>query len=107
MNVADWLRQIGLEQYVQLFAEHDISAEVLPHLTAEDLKDLGIARVGHRRQLLVAIEALVARRRAGITTSPATDGVGRIGGATPDNRSVLRHCRLDAALDPTRPRGDA
>ena len=43
MNVADWLRQIGLEQYVQLFAEHDISAEVLPHLTAEDLKDLGIA----------------------------------------------------------------
>ena len=39
MNVADWLRQIGLEQYVQLFAEHDISAEVLPHLTADDLKD--------------------------------------------------------------------
>ena len=58
MNVADWLRQIGLEQYVQLFAEHDISAKVLPHLTVEDLKDLGIARVGHRRQLLVAIKAL-------------------------------------------------
>jgi hypothetical protein len=58
MNVADWLRQIGLEQYVQLFAEHDISAQVLPHLTAEDLKDLGIALVGHRRQLLVAIRAL-------------------------------------------------
>ena len=58
MNVADWLRQIGLEQYVQLFAEHDISAEVLPHLTADDLKDLGITLVGHRRRLLVAIEAL-------------------------------------------------
>ena len=58
MNVADWLRQIGLEQYVQLFAEQDISAEVLPHLTAEDIKDLGIAVVGRRRRLLVAIAAL-------------------------------------------------
>ena len=65
MNVADWLRQIGLEQYVQLFAEQDISAEVLPHLTAEDLRDLGIPLVGHRRRLLVAIEALRASDATG------------------------------------------
>ena len=73
MNVADWLRQIGLEQYVQLFAEHDISAQVLPHLTAEDLKDLGITRVGHRRQLLVAIKALrgAVRRTGSAQRSPA------------------------------------
>ena len=104
MNVADWLRQIGLEQYVQLFAEHDISAQVLPHLTAEDLKDLGIALVGHRRRLLVAIRAL---RGAVAPDKKARTRVGCIGRATPDNRSVLRHRRLDAALDPTRPRGDA
>jgi class 3 adenylate cyclase/tetratricopeptide (TPR) repeat protein len=58
MDVADWLRQIGLAQYVTLFAEHEISADVLPHLTADDLNDLGITRVGHRRRLLVAIETL-------------------------------------------------
>ena len=60
MTVVDWLRQIGLEEYSQLFAEHHISAEVLPHLTADDLKDLGITSVGHRRRLLVEIEALRA-----------------------------------------------
>jgi class 3 adenylate cyclase len=58
MNVEDWLRQIGLEQYAQVFAEHDISADVLPHLTSDDLRELGISLVGHRRRLLVAIEAL-------------------------------------------------
>ena len=58
MNVEDWLRQIGLEQYAQVFAEHDISADVLPHLTSDDLRELGITLVGHRRRLLVAIEAL-------------------------------------------------
>jgi class 3 adenylate cyclase/tetratricopeptide (TPR) repeat protein len=56
-DVADWLQQIGLAQYARLFAEHEISTEVLPHLTVEDLKDLGITLVGHRRRLLVAIEA--------------------------------------------------
>ena len=78
MNVADWLRQIGLEQYVQLFAEHDISAEVLPHLTADDLKDLGIAQVGHRRRLLVAVEALRGAAAPDPTRAPAIGhGVGR------------------------------
>jgi class 3 adenylate cyclase/tetratricopeptide (TPR) repeat protein len=58
MEVAEWLRQIGLERYAELFAQHGISADVLPHLTAEDLKDAGIASVGDRRRLLVAIRAL-------------------------------------------------
>ena len=60
MDVAEWLRQISLEQYAELFAQHAISADVLPHLTAEDLKDAGIASVGDRRRLLVAIRALRA-----------------------------------------------
>ena len=72
MNVADWLRQIRLEQYIQLFAEQDISAEVLPHLTADDLKDLGIAVVGHRRRLLVAIEALRGAATPDDTRTPGS-----------------------------------
>ena len=58
MDVADWLRQLGLERYEAAFRENDVSAEILPDLTAEDLKELGIVSVGHRRQLLEAIAAL-------------------------------------------------
>jgi class 3 adenylate cyclase len=58
MDVADWLRTLGLEQYETAFRQNDVSAELLPNLTAEDLKDLGITSVGHRRRLLDAIAAL-------------------------------------------------
>src|SRR5690348_3423957 len=58
MDVADWLRALGLDQYEAAFRENDVTAALLPNLTADDLKDLGIASVGHRRQLLDAITAL-------------------------------------------------
>jgi len=60
MDVANWLRQLGLGRYEAAFRENDVSAAVLPSLTAEDLKELGVASVGHRRQLLDAISALRA-----------------------------------------------
>jgi hypothetical protein len=49
MDVGSWLRKLGLEQYEAAFRENAISEKVLPHLTAEDLKDLGVGMVGHRR----------------------------------------------------------
>jgi len=58
MDVADWLGSLGLERYETAFRENDISAELLASLTADDLKDLGINSVGHRRRLLEAIAAL-------------------------------------------------
>ena len=58
MDVADWLRKLGLEQYEPAFRANEIDAKVLPSLTAEDLKDLGVSLVGHRRRLLDAIAAL-------------------------------------------------
>jgi class 3 adenylate cyclase/predicted ATPase len=58
MDVADWLRALGLERYEAAFRENDVGADLLPSLTAEDLKDLGIVPVGHRRRLLEAIAAL-------------------------------------------------
>jgi class 3 adenylate cyclase len=58
MDVAVWLRTLGLERYEAVFRENDINPVVLPGLTAEDLKDLGVTSVGHRRQLLDAIAAL-------------------------------------------------
>ena len=55
MDVAAWLRGLGLERYVSAFRDNDIDAEVLPKLTAEDLISIGVTSVGHRRRLLDAI----------------------------------------------------
>ncbi len=57
MDVAGWLHGLGLQQYEQAFRANEIDARVLPRLTAEDLKDLGVTLVGHRRRLLDAIAA--------------------------------------------------
>jgi predicted ATPase/class 3 adenylate cyclase len=58
MDVKEWLRALGLEQYEPAFRQNEIDIELLPSLTAEDLKDLGVALVGHRRKLLDAAAAL-------------------------------------------------
>jgi len=58
MDVAVWLRGLGLDQYTQLFRDNDIDGEILCGMTAEDLKELGISSFGHRRRLLSAITAL-------------------------------------------------
>jgi SAM domain (Sterile alpha motif) len=54
-QIADWLQTLGLGRYAQRFAENDISFSILPDLTDQDLKELGVASLGHRRQLLRAI----------------------------------------------------
>jgi class 3 adenylate cyclase/predicted ATPase len=54
-QIADWLKQLGLGQYAGRFAENDITTAILPDLTDQDLKELGVASLGHRRQLLRAI----------------------------------------------------
>jgi hypothetical protein len=55
VDVASWLRDLGLERYEATFRENDLDAELLPNLTADDLKDLGITSLGHRLRLLEAI----------------------------------------------------
>jgi class 3 adenylate cyclase len=58
MEVANWLRRLGLERYVSAFRKNQVDADLLPRLTAEDLKDIGVALVGDRRRLIEAISAL-------------------------------------------------
>ena len=58
MDVAGWLRGLGLGRYESVFRENDIDGDVLQGLTADDLKDLGVTSIGHRRKLLDAIAAL-------------------------------------------------
>ena len=48
MDVAAWLRGLGLEQYAPAFRDNDVDGEVLPELTADDLISIGVTSVGHR-----------------------------------------------------------
>jgi len=50
MDIGGWLRGLGLERYEAAFRENEITEKVLPNLTAEDLRDLGVVIVGHRRR---------------------------------------------------------
>jgi class 3 adenylate cyclase/predicted ATPase len=75
MDVAAWLRGLGLEQYAPAFRDNDVDGEVLPELTADDLISIGVTSVGHRRKLSAAIAALgtepptVAQSAASATTA--------------------------------------
>jgi class 3 adenylate cyclase len=60
MDIAAWLRGLGLERYEAAFRDNGINWAVLPKLTADDLKDIGVTAVGHRRMLLEAIAQLSA-----------------------------------------------
>ena len=58
MDIVVWLRSLGLGKYEAIFRENDIDEAVLPSLTHENLKELGVASFGHRVKLLDAIAAL-------------------------------------------------
>jgi SAM domain (Sterile alpha motif) len=67
MDLGEWLRSLGLERYEPAFRENDIDDAILPGLTAEDLKELGVSSLGHRHRLLDAIAALP---QAGVERGP-------------------------------------
>ncbi len=108
MDVADWLRKLGLEQYEPAFRANEIDARVLRSLTAEDLKDLGMTLVGHRRRLLDAIAELGSPLPfpplPGLV--PGITGEGRVGGEAERRQLSVMFCdlvgstALSSRLDP-------
>jgi class 3 adenylate cyclase/predicted ATPase len=74
-DLAEWLGRLGLSQYAEAFAENNIEYALLPDLTEQDLRTLGVASLGHRKKLLRAIEALAAARQpGGAPTAPSATG---------------------------------
>ena len=73
MDVAAWLKSLGLERYAPAFRDNEIDWDALPKLSAEDLKDLGVVLGGHRRKLLDAIAALGTALPAATVTAPSRD----------------------------------
>ena len=56
-EIADWLTRLGLPEYAGAFAENGVDVAVLPHLTDQDLQDIGVL-LGHRRKILAAVAEL-------------------------------------------------
>jgi class 3 adenylate cyclase len=65
-EIAGWLEELGLGRYASTFLENDIDFAVLPNLSDADLRELGIGSLGHRKRLLVAIEARSGAPRQGM-----------------------------------------
>ena len=90
MDIADWLRGLGLERYEQAFRENEIDLRILPELTADDLKELGVAAIGHRRLLLKAIADLAAGAgRAAAEDVPAASPTNATGEAERRQLTVM------------------
>ena len=89
MDVLGWLRNLGLEQYEAIFRDNDIDAPLLSSLTNEDLKDIGVASLGHRRKLLEAI-AVLRPGQTGAAVGPTL-----VSGAEAERRQLtLMFCDL-------------
>jgi SAM domain (Sterile alpha motif) len=89
MDIVVWLRSLGLGKYEAAFRENDIDETVLPSLTHETLKDLGVTSVGHRVKLLDGIAAL---RNDGSGKAPSGDAVtpSSIPSARPEDHAERR-----------------
>ena len=72
MNLQTWLQNLGLEQYSQAFTDNEVDFAILPKLTAEDLKEIGVSAVGHRRKLLEAIASLAPEQAPNPTSVNTT-----------------------------------
>jgi class 3 adenylate cyclase/tetratricopeptide (TPR) repeat protein len=113
MDIGAWLRELGLEQYKAAFHANAVDAEILPTLTGEELRDIGVSSIRDRRRLLEAIAALhkVSSAEAPARVSPSVPSdLTRLAGAsetTAERRplsvmfcDLIGSTALSARLDP-------
>ena len=102
-EISDWLEKLGLGQYAQCFADNDISFSVLPDLTDQHLKEIGVS-LGHRLQLLRAIAELTNRERAllkpTIVASPVPQNTAERRQVTVMFSDLVGSTALSARMDP-------
>ena len=84
MDLGAWLRDLGLQQYEQSFRDQDITLDLLKSLSGDDLRELGVASLGHRKRLLLAAAALPNCRARGIRLTSRSLWLPRQSGAAND-----------------------
>ena len=88
INVRAWLEGLGLGEYTAEFETNHVDGRVLNHLTADDLKDIGVIAVGHRRKLLDAIAGLKDREQPDDMDASALPESGIVPQQTGERRQV-------------------
>ena len=97
IDIGAWLRELGLGQYEAAFRDNEIDDTVLRNLTTEDLKDLGVSIVGHRRKLLDAI--------AGLHTGQTVTASQSVSGPAPSCNSQPHPATSTVLVSPCDPLG--
>jgi len=108
VEVVAWLRNLGLERYEQAFRDNAIDADVLPELTDEHLKELGLP-LGHRLKLLKAVAVLRQEPAQPAAVAPSAEPPGARHTAEAERRQLtvmfadlVGSTALSVALDPRR-----
>src|SRR5215813_3039517 len=104
-QIADWLKELGMSEYADRFAENRIDLSVLRDLSDQDLKDLGVAALGDRRRMLRAISELSAAApppgpRAPVISAPAAQDTAERRQLTVMFCDLVGSTALSARLDP-------
>jgi hypothetical protein len=113
-HIAEWLEKLGMSEYAERFAENRIDLSVLPDLTDQDLKELGVI-LGDRRKILRAIAGLKSTEAEAVRSNEETFSNLAIEEATLPRQDaaerrqvtgdVLRLGRLNGPLGPHGPGG--
>ncbi len=87
-DIAEWLGALGLGRYTDAFAENDIDGDILLRLTNDDLREIGVSSVGHRRKLLEELAQVSLWLRSDI------QGMSEVGPRTPQQATFDGRCPL-------------
>jgi class 3 adenylate cyclase len=102
-QIADWLEELGMSEYGQRFAENAIDVAALPHLTDQDLKDIGVL-LGHRRKMLAAIAELAvtspSKREPVVEVGPKPQDTAERRQVTVMFADLVGSTALSARMDP-------
>jgi class 3 adenylate cyclase len=104
VDVGAWLRDLGLGRYERAFVDNHVDGDLLPGLTSDDLKELGVASLGHRRRILAAIAALTDQgtpdAAAGSPSPAAAEGGAELRQLTVMFVDLVGSTELSGRLDP-------
>jgi class 3 adenylate cyclase len=98
-QIADWLEKLGMPEYTEGFNENGIDVSVLPHLTDQDLKDLGVL-LGHRRKMLAAIAKLAGVAAPPPESQPRVQGTAERRQVSVMFSDLVGSTALSAQMDP-------
>ena len=98
-QIADWLEKLGMSEYAGRFVESDIDTSVLPDLTDQDLKELGVS-LGHRRKMLRAIAELAGATPTSPQPEPRSQDTAERRQVTVMFSDLVGSTALSARMDP-------